>query len=103
MFITASLFCACTIGLFIGMLFHFSEHIENKVLSVFVSIAIACAVGVILGGLITLDFKGKEERYNNGICTECQGELDLISVNRTKNGTETYYYECEDCGKIVRV
>lgn len=103
MFITASLLCTCTIGLIIGMIFHFGEHIEHKVLSILVSIAIACAVGVALGGLITLDFKGKEEKYNNGICTECQGKLDLLNIDRTRLGGEVYYYECEDCGRIVRV
>lgn len=50
--------------------------------------------------------KNRNERiYNNGVCTECGGHYEFISVATAKGiSTATYfYYQCDNCGKIIKL
>lgn len=48
---------------------------------------------------------GKERNetiYNNGICTDCGGHYDFISVAKNRH-TTYYYYQCDNCEKIIEL
>lgn len=43
-----------------------------------------------------------EERYNNGICTECSGHLNQVSTWIDKaDGTTVYTFKCDTCGNRI--
>lgn len=68
---------------------------------VLIFVSVSVAFGAIATGAFTLDAKIAEETWNGGRC-ECGGEWDF--VNATKNKQTTYYfYECEDCKKIIEM
>lgn len=63
---------------------------------VFVFITIVLAI---IGG--TIEANQSEEEYNNGICSECNGHYKFVSSSHITNGSNEYYYSCEDCGYTI--
>ena len=63
---------------------------------VFVFITIVLAI---IGG--TIEANQSEEEYNNGICSECSGHYKFVSSSHITNGSNEYYYSCEDCGYTI--
>ena len=58
---------------------------------------------------IGIAFLGKMQRdeqnktiYNNGVCTDCGGHYDFISVAKNRYKTY-YYYQCDNCEKIIEL
>lgn len=70
------------------------EVIVLFILFVFITIVLA-----IIGG--TIEANQSEEEYNNGICSECSGHYKFVSSSHITNGSNEYYYSCEDCGYTI--
>ena len=53
--------------------------------------------------IIFADYERKqgEKNYNNGICTECEGNYYLVDVEHIKNSGDKYYYSCDKCGHTI--
>ena len=49
----------------------------------------------------TIEANQSEEEYNNGICSECSGHYKFVSSSHITNGSNEYYYSCEDCGYTI--
>lgn len=77
-----------------GNLKELMEGIVKVVVFVFVPIALA-----IIGG--TIEASQSEKEYNNGICSECGGHYKFVSSSHIMNGSNEYYYSCEDCGYTI--
>lgn len=63
---------------------------------------ISLLVATAIGGALTADYAYKEHEWNNGICVECGGEYKFKSAAKSRNGSETRYYTCEDCDHLIR-
>ena len=59
--------------------------------------AVACAL--YLG--VKYEINVSREAYNDGICSACGGEYQFSSASHVKNGSDRYYYTCENCGHTV--
>lgn len=86
-----------TIGLFFGLIFTVSIH------KVWLKILLVTIISLIFGfGCATLlhtTMEAEEEKWNGGHCS-CCGEWDFECIVKTRNGTKTYVYECNECGEI---
>ena len=56
----------------------------------------------ILAGSLTLDASIKEERWNGGFC-ECGEHWTLAGGSKSRNGTETKYYRCDNCHNEITI
>jgi DNA-directed RNA polymerase subunit M/transcription elongation factor TFIIS len=57
--------------------------------------------GIFIVFLVGTENKKQEiNNYNNGKCTECNGDYVLFEVIGHKNYT-TYIYKCENCGHAI--
>ncbi len=70
------------------------KEIIKVILFFFIPIVLA-----IIGG--TIEANQSEEEYNNGICSECGGHYKFVSSSYIRNGSDEYYYSCEDCGYTI--
>ena len=101
-FILTSFFLTITLGVFMGMLIvELMLEYSNPIIKWIVGIIIAVAIGCGLGTLITLDNINDDKAWNNGYCTECNGNYKLISVVDNRNGSDEYYYSCDKCGHVI--
>ena len=100
MFVVGGLLMSVTVGGFMSLMF--TSGMKDGWKKVVVAIIVALAIGFGISGLFALERKGDEMAWNNGTC-ECGGEWDLIDVEHLKNSGELYYYECEDCGYVIRL
>ena len=39
--------------------------------------------------------------WNNGHC-ECGTEWELVNIEHFRNSGELYYYDCNNCGTVIR-
>ena len=101
-FILTSFFLTITLGVFMGMLIVESIlEYSNPIIKWIVGIIIAIAIGCGLGTLINLDNKDNDKAWNNGYCTECNGNYKLVSVVGYRNSSDEYYYSCDKCGHVI--
>ena len=56
---------------------------------------------VVSFALLFVSYSKHTEKYNNGAC-QCGGCWKLVDVEQDKNGTPTYYYECNECDNTLR-
>lgn len=66
------------------------------------TILIAIAVGIFLAFMYHINDNANEKMWNNGICTECEGEMEFTSASHTKYNNR-YYYKCNDCGNVIEL
>lgn len=100
MFVVVGLIMSISVGGFMSLMF--TSGMKDGWKKAVVAIIVALAIGFGISGLFALERKGDEMAWNNGTC-ECGGEWDLIDVEHLKNSGELYYYECEDCGYVIRL
>ena len=98
MFIIVGIVMTITIGAFIGLILTSDMNTWRRWV-VFPIIAIL--VGFVVAGLFTMEAKSDEVAWNNGYC-ECGGKWDFTNAEHLKNGGDLYYYECEECGDLIR-
>lgn len=61
---------------------------------------LAAIAGVLYLG-VKYETSVSQEAYNEGICSACGGEYQFSSASHVRNGSDRYYYTCEDCGHTV--
>ena len=67
-------------------------------------IGVIIFLAVIVGALylgVTHEINVSQEAYNDGICSMCGGEYQFSSASHVKNGSDRYYYTCDDCGHTI--
>lgn len=96
--IIAGLIMGGIIGLPVGLLIAISrDHWWSKLLALIICCAIFFGFGCMLGQ------EGVNDRdtFNNGVCVQCGGEYRMSGATRTRMGSETFYYTCENCGWTI--
>ena len=73
-------------------------YLANKWTGAFVALIIA----IVISGLFALDSENKRIEWNNGICNQCGGKYKFEGAAKSRTGTETLYYICEDCDNLIR-
>lgn len=59
-------------------------------------------IGAAFLGCLYLDQKEDARQYNEGICSECNGEYKFSSA-AGKGLSRRYYYSCADCDHTIEV
>lgn len=58
---------------------------------------------VLLIGVLTIESKNDTKIWNNGICIECNEEMQFSGASHLRNGGNLYYYTCENCGHTIEI
>lgn len=74
-----------------------SKRKKEKIKGVILSLVLATAVG----GVIQFNFNRDIKKWNNGICTNCNGTYEFTTATKSYNNYRSYYYTCENCGKTI--
>ena len=99
-YVLFGIFMSVTVGLFVAMIVTSSMEGIKQIITM---ILISGIIGAGLAFLLSTEHKTEDKTWNNGICTECSGDMELISVTATKSNNKTYYYKCNDCGNIIEL
>ena len=98
--IIAGLLMGGFIGLPVGLIVSMGRDTWwGKVLSFIICCSIFFGVGVLFG----LEYDNDCDTFNNGICAQCGGEYRMSGVTKTRMGSETFYYTCQDCGYTIEI
>lgn len=63
---------------------------------------IIAVIILIIVGLPLIEKKYDKEAYNDGICTECEGNYVFSGATHIKNSGDDYYYTCDKCGHTIK-
>ncbi len=99
-YVLFGIFMSVTVGLFVAMMVTSSMEGIKQIITM---ILISGLIGAGLAFLLSTDHKAEDKTWNNGICTECSGNMELISVTATKSNNKTYYYKCDNCGNVIEL
>ena len=99
-YVLFGIFMSVTVGLFVAMMVTSSMEGIKQIITM---ILISGLIGAGLAFLLSTEHKAEDKAWNNGICTECSGDMEFISVTATKSNNKTYYYKCNDCGNIIEL
>ena len=97
-YVLFGIFMSVTVGLFVAMMVTSSMEGIKQIITM---ILISGLIGAGFAFLLSSDHKAEDEAWNNGICTECSGDMEFISVTATKSNNKTYYYKCNDCDNVI--
>ena len=97
-YVLFGIFMSVTVGLFVALIVTSSMEGIKKIITM---ILISALIGASLAFLLSTDNKAEAKVWNNGICTECSGDMEFISVTATKSNDKTYYYKCDNCGNVI--
>lgn len=101
-FILVSIFMSLTAGSFMAMCIVNTITENGKPIVKWITgIILAVAIGCGIGGLITLQSKGDNKAWNNGYCTECNKPYKFVNKVYHRNGSDEYYYTCNNCGHTI--
>ena len=65
------------------------------------ALIICCAIFFGFGCGIGQESVNDHNTFNNGVCVQCGGEYRMSGATRTRMGSETFYYTCQDCGWTI--
>ncbi len=86
------------IGLPVGLVIAIGrDHWWSKILA----IVICCGIFFGFGCMFGQEHNNDIDKFNNGVCAQCGGEYRFSSATRTRMGSETFYYTCQDCGWTI--
>lgn len=97
-FITSSI----TVGAFFAMLWYANSSVTGKGKGA-IAILMALAIGLGVARLMFWDAENQRKIWNDGICVQCGGQMEFINASRIRAGTTYYYFQCEDCRKIIEL
>ena len=97
-YVLFGIFMSVTVGLFVAMIVTSSMEGIKQIVTM---ILISALIGAGLAFLLSTEHKAEDKAWNNGICAECSGDMELISVTATKSNNKTYYYKCNNCGNVI--
>lgn len=72
-----------------------------KVIKTIFIIIFSLLIGFGLIGLLKLEHKIDTENYNEGVCEKCYGHYTIFDVEKDRHGYKTYYYKCDNCGRVI--
>ena len=55
-------------------------------------------VFVLMIFVINTNYNNDENKYNNGVCTTCEGHYHFVAANHGY-----YYYQCDKCESVIEV
>lgn len=87
-------------GSFFGVIVFF--RVEG-VKGFFLGLLTAILLGALTSGVFTLDSIIKQERWNDGMCPNCEIEWTPNGVSSSHLGEKTYHYYCEECKKMIEI
>ena len=99
-YVLFGIFMSVTVGLFVAMIVTSSMEGIKQIITM---ILISGLIGAGSAFLLSTEHKAENKAWNNGICTECSGGMELISVTATKSNNKTYYYKCDNCGNVIEL
>lgn len=86
------------LGLPVGLVIAIGrDHWWSKILAIVICCGIFFGFGCMFGQEHTNDV----DKFNNGVC-QCGGEYRMSGATRTRMGSETFYYTCQDCGWTIK-
>lgn len=101
-FIATGIFMSLTVGGFIALcIINTIAENSKSILKWAAGIILAIAIGCGISGLLVLQNKGDDEKWNNGYCIECNGLYHFTSSDYHNNGENEYYYTCDKCGHTI--
>lgn len=99
MFVTLAIILTVTIGLFLGcMLTSSIKGWKRGVVALVIAVCVGCGISAMLYAERNSEIKA----WNNGSC-ECGCEWKFSNTERLRNGSNLYYWYCEDCGKVIEL
>lgn len=73
------------------------------VIGVVLSVIIVLAIAAVLAfGADKLDAIVADNKFNNGVCTECGGNYVFVQAVGHQISTD-YIYECDGCGRHIEI
>jgi hypothetical protein len=100
-FFISFLFFFLIIGGFFGAIMWVRDEEKPIGIRLIKTLSIMLAIGIIFGGLFTLDTLGKEEMWNGGKCPSCNVKWDFEGASKSRFGSTTRYYECPQCHDVI--
>lgn len=96
--IIAGLLMGGLIGLPVGLVIAIGRDTWwGKVLS----FVICCAIFFGFGAMVGQEHVNDRDTFNNGVCVQCGGEYHMSGATKTRMGSETFYYTCQNCGWTI--
>lgn len=102
MFIFSIIMCG-TVGSFFALIVTSKMNKSKPWVRGVVGVLIALAIGLGMTGIMKAQTAYYEKVWNNGVCHECGQSWEFKRVDRTKNNSKRYYWECDDCQEIICV
>jgi DNA-directed RNA polymerase subunit M/transcription elongation factor TFIIS len=101
--IAGGLIFSASAGLFFSFIIVSAFFPENghKVVKTIFTIIFSLLIGFGIVGLCIHEGKIDTETYNEGVCIKCGGHYTIFDVEKDRHGNETYYYKCDNCGKVI--
>ena len=73
---------------------------KTLIQSILIGVGIFAGMIALALGICTLEAKMDASVWNDGIC-QCGGEFEFSNATHRKNGGNFYYYNCNDCDKVI--
>lgn len=73
----------------------------SKITSILASLSVVVALLLIFGLMVFIavtNYNKDENKYNNGVCSVCEGHYHFVAVDRGY-----YYYQCDNCESVIEV
>ena len=99
-FIVAGLILTVSIGAFFALIL--TMKLEGKT-RIIIAVILAFVIGFGLLKILMLNAEKENEKWNNGICTECGGKYEFQSSSYRRNADDEYYYKCKNCGYTIEL
>lgn len=87
-----------SVGAFVALIITIDLKGKQRIIT---AIVIALVMGFGLSALLMVEIKVDNEKWNNGICTECGGKYEFQSSTYKRNVGDEYYYKCKNCGYTI--
>lgn len=99
-FAIGMLMWSIVLGIFLGLMFTTNINGRKRI---FFVILIALIVGATVSAAFEIEYIGDDTQWNNGNCPDCNTEWELINVQHLRNSGEVYYWNCPQCGTIIKL
>lgn len=94
-FIIAGLILTVSVGAFFALIL--TMKLEGKT-RIIIAVILAFVIGFGLLKILMLNVEKDNEKWNNGICTECGGEYKFKNAYNS-----SYFYACENCDHVIKL
>lgn len=102
LFIISVIVCAIP-GSFFSMIVDANLMEKKKTWKrIVVWLIVAIGFGFIFTSAIFIDEQIEDEKWNNGVCVECNSDYKFSGATHNKS-SKLYYYTCENCDYTVEL